>query len=203
MDARHDGQRCTVAGLVLAAGVSRRFGADKRQSPLDDGRTLLAASLTVPCAVLDEVLVVLRQDDDPAALALPATARWLKCEQSALGMGHSLAAGVRQLSEVSQADALAIFLGDMPWLHETSLHQLLARADAQRIVLPVYQGQRGHPVIFGRQFWPELMQLTGDSGAREVLMAHPQAHCSVSLDDPGLVRDVDTQAALREAQTAR
>lgn len=203
MDTRHNGQRCTVAALVLAAGVSRRFGADKRQASLEDGRTLLAASLALPGAVLGEVLVVLRQDDDPTALALPAAASWLKCEQSTLGMGHSLAAGVRQLNEVSPADAVAIFLGDMPWLNEASLQQLLAQADAQRIVLPVYEGQRGHPVIFGRQFWPELMQLTGDSGARDVLMAHPQAHCVVALDDPGLVRDVDTQTALLEALATR
>lgn len=190
---------CAVAGLVLAAGVSRRFGADKRQAPLEDGRTLLAASLALPCAVLSEVLVVLRHDDDPTALALPAAASWLKCEQSVLGMGHSLAAGVRQLNEASQADAVAVFLGDMPWLNEHSLKALLAHATAQNIVLPLFEGQRGHPVIFGRQFWPELMQLTGDSGARQVLMAHPAAHCTVVLDDPGLVRDVDTPQALSGA----
>ncbi|HWV09987.1 MAG TPA: nucleotidyltransferase family protein, partial [Pseudomonas sp.] len=187
MSTTRNEQPCAVAGLVLAAGVSRRFGADKRQAALADGRSLLAASLALPCAVLDEVLVVLRGDDDPAGMALPAAARWLTCEQSALGMGHSLAAGVRHLDEVSRADAVAVFLGDMPWLNEASLRALLAEASPDRIVLPVFEGQRGHPVIFGRRFWPELMQLTGDSGARQVLMAHPQAHRSVVLDDPGLV----------------
>lgn len=192
-------QPCAVAGLVLAAGVSRRFGADKRQAALADGRSLLAASLALPCAVLDEVLVVLRGDDDPVTLTLPASARWLSCEQSALGMGHSLAAGVRHLNEVSRADAVAVFLGDMPWLNEASLRALLAETGPDRIVLPVFEGQRGHPVIFGRRFWPELMQLTGDSGARQVLMVHPQAHRSVVLDDPGLVNDVDTPEALQSA----
>jgi len=197
MHRQAQGQVSNVAGLVLAAGASRRFGSDKRQAPLTGGATLLATSLRVPCAVLAEVLVVMRPEDDPLALSLPATVHCVPGERSALGMGHSLASGVRHLLAVSHAEAVAIFLGDMPWLAETSLRQLLARADATRIVLPVYEGQRGHPVIFGRDFWPELAALAGDSGARKVIEAHPAAHCRVELDDPGLVEDVDTPEALQ------
>lgn len=196
---RHDdGQVVRVAGLLLAAGVSQRFGSDKRRAPLAGGRTLLAASLALPCAVLPEVLVVLRPGDDPAALAIPPVAHCIPAEQSALGMGHSLASGVQRLIETSQAEAVAIFLGDMPWLGEASLRLLVSQARVSRIVLPVYKGQRGHPVIFGRDFWPDLLELVGDSGAREVIKAHPDAHYTVELDDPGVVDDVDTPQALRQ-----
>ncbi|WP_256573132.1 NTP transferase domain-containing protein [Pseudomonas sp. CC6-YY-74] len=198
MHTQVNGRITHVAGLMLAAGVSRRFGSDKRQATLDSGKRLLEASLEVPCAVLAEVLVVLRKGDDPTALGLPATVQCVFGEQSGLGMGHSLASGVQRLIEVSRAEAVAIFLGDMPWLDEASLQQLLVQASAERIVLPVSRGQQGHPVIFGRQFWPELSRLTGDSGARGVVKAHPNARLCVELDAYGLVADVDTPQALRQ-----
>lgn len=185
----------TIA-LILAAGVASRFGSDKRRAELADGRTLLAASLEGARRVFDEVHLVLRPEDDPVALGLPEDCSIILCEDAGQGMGHSLAAGVRALS-TGRADAIAVLLGDMPWIAESSLRALLARADAARIVFPVHQGERGHPVLFGRKFWAELQQLTGDEGARRVLRAHASAWVAVGVDDPGVLRDVDSPAALR------
>jgi molybdenum cofactor cytidylyltransferase len=97
----------------------------------------------------------------------------------------------------SNADAVAIFLGDMPWITAASIDRLIAAAAADRIVLPEFNGQPGHPVIFGRRFWPELLLVTGDTGARSVLQAHPEAVQRVKVDDPGVLQDVDTPQALR------
>ncbi|MEG0245615.1 MAG: NTP transferase domain-containing protein, partial [Pseudomonas sp.] len=67
---------------------------------------------------------------------------------------------------------------------------------AARIVLPLYQGQRGHPVIFGRAFWPALVQLQGDQGGRQIIQDNPQACVTVAVDDAGVVLDVDVPQAL-------
>ncbi|MDF3936744.1 nucleotidyltransferase family protein [Pseudomonas citronellolis] len=185
----------TTVALLLAAGFGRRFGADKRQARLVDGRGLLAASLANARAAFDQVVVVLRPEDDPAALGVPVDIPLVRCADAASGLGHSLAAGVVALHGGSATSA-AILLGDMPWIDPRTLHLLAAQADEARIVFPLHDGQRGHPVIFGRAFWPELLGLRGDEGARAVLQAHRDAWLAVDVADAGVLRDVDTPAAL-------
>lgn len=190
---------CKVAALVLAAGYSRRFGSDKRSQCLDNGLTLLEASLAVPCARLDEVWLVLRPGERPP-LALPGTVRIVQSASTRLGLAHSIAAGTEQIARASQADALAIFLADMPFLAPATLEALLATCDAEHIGVPTHGGQPGHPVVFGRSFWPELCQLAGDSGARTVLQRHAHAVRRVAVDDPGILLDIDRPADLVRGQ---
>lgn len=187
----------SIAGLILAAGFSRRFGSDKRQAVLSSGETLLASSLKRVQAALPASWVVLRPTDDAQALGVPVEMPVVRSELAEDGLGHSLASGVRAISGHSTAEALAVFLGDMPWISRATLEQLFAAASAERIVQPTYDGQPGHPVIFGRQFWPQLLTLTGDSGARSVLLANPEAVQRIAVSDAGVVQDVDTPAALR------
>lgn len=181
-----------VVGLVLAAGFSRRFGTDKRRARLNTGQTLLAASLALPCAQLAQVWVVLRPEDETEALAVPTCVHVVRSESAAHGMGHSLASGIQAIGQQAQAEAAAVFLGDMPWIEVDSLSHLLALASPEHIVVPTFQGQPGHPVIFGRTFWPELQQLTGERGAKALLQKHPQAVRRLELNDPGVLRDIDT-----------
>lgn len=184
-----------VLCLVLAAGQGRRFGSDKRLARLADGTTLLAASVARAREAFAEVRVVVRAGDTPASLGLPAQQRLVHSLDASLGMGHSLAAGVAAARN-STARAIAVLLGDMPWIAADTLERLAAMATPEAIVFPLYDGQRGHPVLFGRAFWDALAQLDGDQGARRVLQAHRPAWCEVPCDDPGVLRDVDTPAAL-------
>ena len=186
-----------VAGLMLAAGRSRRFGSDKRQALFTDGRPLLTVSVEAANAVLPALWLVLRVGENPAALGVPPTVEVVFSATAEQGMGHSLAEGMEAVSAHSSAVAVAILLADMPWLQPASIHQLAALASEDQIVVPVYDGEPGHPVIFGRRFWPQLMQLSGDTGARSVLLANPGAVRRVAITDAGTVRDVDTPDALR------
>jgi len=188
----------SVAALMLAAGYSRRFGADKRRLQLGDGRSLLSASLALPCSMLEEVWLVLRPDESITELGLPANIKLVQHPLTAQGMGHSLAAGAERLLAESRADAVAIFLADMPAIRRDSLETLFAHASANAIVLPSYQGKRGHPVLFGRAFWPQLATLSGDAGAKPVLQQHPEAVRIVELNDPGVLQDIDTPADLSQ-----
>jgi molybdenum cofactor cytidylyltransferase len=186
----------TITALILAAGAARRFGSDKRLARLADGSRLLAATLHLARTHFAEVAVVLRADDDPQRLGIPAGIRVIPCTDAEQGMGHSLAAGIRALS-ACPAEAIAVLLGDMPWIAPASLAALSAQARPERIVYPLVDGQRGHPVLFGRQHWPALQQLRGDTGARELLRQRPDCCHALPLNDPGLLRDVDRPADLR------
>ncbi|WDY59600.1 nucleotidyltransferase family protein [Pseudomonas sp. PSKL.D1] len=186
----------SVVALVLAAGSSVRFGADKRRALLADGRSLLVHSVERACAVFEDVRVVLRDGERGEALGLPANCRIVASPDSALGMGHSLAAGAASLVD-SDAVAAAILLGDMPWLAPETLVQLVCAADATRIVLPFHDGQQGHPVLFGRDFWAALSSLKGDEGARSVVKAHPASCIRLEMQDAGILQDVDRPEAMR------
>ncbi|MGE8618273.1 MAG: nucleotidyltransferase family protein, partial [Achromobacter spanius] len=85
--------------------------------------------------------------------------------------------------------ACLIALADMPWLRADTCLQVAAATRRHRIVAPTWQGRRGHPVAFARDLWPELASLSGDVGARSLLMRHP-VH-ELALDDPGVLADVD------------
>lgn len=184
---------CTA--LVLAAGRAQRFGSDKRLARLPSGHTLLATALARAFDHFADVHVVLRSGDDAQHLGIDPRAHIVRAEQAALGMGTSLAAGVTALLQ-TQAQAVAVLLADMPWIAPGSLQTLCRQASAAHIVLPQYQGQRGHPVIFGRAFWPALAQLQGDQGGRQVILDNPHACITVAVDDAGVVLDVDVPQAL-------
>nr|WP_314483043.1 nucleotidyltransferase family protein [uncultured Pseudomonas sp.] len=184
-----------VAALVLAAGRSRRFGADKRRALLADGRSLLAHSVERARAVFEDVRVVVREDEGREDFDLGTACRWVVSPQAAAGMGHSLAAGVASLAD-SDAQAVAILLGDMPWIEAATFRYLAEAAQASTIVLPRHAGQQGHPVIFGRAFWPALEQLGGDEGAKAVVQANRACCTVIEVPDAGVLMDVDTPQAL-------
>lgn len=185
----------TVIALVLAAGQGSRFGADKRRAMLGDGHSLLQHSVERALAAFDEVRVILRDGERADALGLPAACRIVPSPEAGLGMGHSLAAGAASLSDCD-AQAVAIVLGDMPWILPQTFRRLVEVADPTVIVVPRYLGQNGHPVLFGRVYWPELAMLSGDEGARSVLQRHRDRVRVLDVEDSGVLRDVDTPAAL-------
>ncbi|MBU0807632.1 MAG: nucleotidyltransferase family protein [Gammaproteobacteria bacterium] len=182
-------------GLVLAAGAGQRFGSDKRRAQLADGNSLLRATVLRAQEAFSDVRVVITAEDDAQALAIPSGVQLVRTAHAKQGMGSSLAAGIQSLAN-TQATAVAVLLGDMPWISVATLQQLRAQADAEHIVVAYCEGQRGHPVLFGRRFWPQLMQLQGENGAKGLIATHAQQVITVTLTDSGILRDVDTPAEL-------
>ncbi|MBU0902813.1 MAG: nucleotidyltransferase family protein [Gammaproteobacteria bacterium] len=182
-------------GLVLAAGAGQRFGSDKRRAQLADGNSLLRATVLRAQEAFSDVRVVLKAEDDAQALAIPPGVQLVRAAHAKQGMGSSLAAGIQSLAN-TQATAVAVLLGDMPWISVATLQQLRAQADAEHIIVAYCEGQRGHPVLFGRRFWPQLMQLQGENGAKGLIATHAQQVIAVTLTDSSILRDVDTPADL-------
>ncbi|GHB06125.1 nucleotidyltransferase family protein [Modicisalibacter luteus] len=179
-----------VIALVLAAGHSRRFGADKRRIRLANGLTLLETTLALASCCFDDVWVVIRQGERPADLGIDAAYTVVNAPGDEIGLGTSLSVGARALIEAKpNATVVAVMLGDMPWVQPATCQALKRIASRKRIARPRHAGQPGHPVMFGSDFWPVLARLRGDQGAREVLGMHPPAF--IDVEDAGILRDVD------------
>lgn len=189
-----------IGALVLAAGFSLRFGSDKRlyrRTP--DAPPMLIETLQKYVSSFDVCGVVIRPDDveitEIIENSFEERVGVLMSESAHLGMGASLASGVRKFGlDCPRLRALFVAHGDMPCVRTSSLITLREsiRNLPATIVRPESNGTPGHPVGFARRFFKEIAHLTGDTGARTILERHPNAVRPVNLQDPGVCLDFDT-----------
>jgi len=184
-----------ICALLLAGGRGERFGGDKLAAPLADGTPLAVAAARPLLAGCDRVLAVLRPGREALGERLRAEGcALLVSERTLAGMGASLAAGV---AAAPDAEGWLVALADMPGIRAATVAALAARLRAgDGIVAPEHAGRRGHPVGFAARFGAQLRRLDGDTGARGILQAHPDAVVRLAVTDPGVLQDVDTRADL-------
>ncbi len=187
-----------ICGILLAAGASKRFGADKLLHPLIGQAPVALASLANLRAAIPQVIVVVR----PGAprlenLLAEAGATVILCANADEGMGASLATAVRATGDVA---GWVVALADMPYIRPETISKVAASlAAGAAIVAPAYRGERGHPVGLSSRFRAQLEALRGDAGARSVLKQHADVIEVIEVDDPGVCRDIDTPGDLRQA----
>ena len=176
-----------IAGIVLAAGGGRRFGGPKAVAEVGGERLVDRA-----CRVLREggcapVVAVL----GAAVVPVPGADDVVVNPAWADGMGSSLRAGLD--AEALAGDgvvAAVVVLADQPWLSPSAARAVSRGATASSLVTAVYAGERGHPVLLGRDHWAGVRELArADVGARAYLAAHAAAVTEVEV--PGSAADVD------------
>jgi molybdenum cofactor cytidylyltransferase len=193
-------QPASVAGLILAAGLGRRFGAAKLMAPLR-GRPLVSYPLDVAgrahaTGLLSDLRIVVAPDDAAVTgLARDAGATPLVNPSPEHGLSGSLRLGLRGLD----AGAALVLLADQPLVRLDVLAVLVAawHEGLGTLIRPRYAGnpdQPGHPVLLDRSIWPLADQLQGDMGLGHVLAAG--ATGVALIDVPGSNPDVDTPADL-------
>ena len=174
--------------MILAAGFARRFGSDKRQWPMSDGRTLLESTLARYHVAFESVFLVLRPEDNDWAQDLGGCTK-VFAVKAHLGMGHSLATGI---AAANGFDGAFVALGDMPWVAASTLETLRRGLnDRSAIVRPFHDGRPGHPVGFGQAHFEALMNLSGDQGAMAVLDQNALHIIAMDVADAGVIRDLD------------
>jgi molybdenum cofactor cytidylyltransferase len=184
--------------LILGAGFSRRFGADKRRHRLDDGTPMLLATLACYQPVFEQLALVIRVDDKELHTEVETRfpeLQIVETERAQLGMSYSLAAGI---SAVEHWAWVCVGLADMPYVRSETLEQLsqayqrLSRQDGDTAILqPTFNDQPGHPVVFGAAYFDAMKSIDGDRGARSIIQQHAEHLHTLALDDPGLVTDLD------------
>ncbi|CAN5697745.1 nucleotidyltransferase family protein [soil metagenome] len=201
----------SIVAILLAAGSGSRFGSDKLMHPLPDGTPIAVQSARNLKAALPHSrrIAVIRPGSGALADALAAEAfEVVVCDNAADGMGHSLAAGVdaagRDGKRESADDAgFVVALADMPFITPSSI---VAVGDSivggASLAAPTFEGRRGHPVGFSAIHRAALLGLTGDEGARRLISSAGALMTLVAVDDPGVLRDIDTPEDLRLATLA-
>lgn len=198
----------TIGGVILAAGQSQRMGAQNKLLAEIDGVPIIRRTAQ---ALLDgglnDLVIVTGHEHRLVAAALddlPVTCIYNDEYQS--GQASSVACGVRHHQNGSHA-AVLIALGDMPLVRPELIAALLrdhsSLPDAtDRITLPVFDGRRGNPVIWGRGFFDELVALTGDAGGRIIFAENKNAVNSLGWPDDSIHLDIDTPEALAPLKKA-
>ncbi len=182
-----------IAGLVLAAGASGRMGSDKALA-LYQGRTFLASVVaTAREAGIEQLAVVLghhadeiRQAVDLSGVQVVVNAHYH------LGQTSSLQAGLRALAG-GNYNALVLCLVDHPAVSSSTVRELIAAyLDCRApVVVPLFEGRRGHPVIISQELFGPMQALNSDQGANLVIRQYQDRTRAVPVSDSGVVLDID------------
>lgn len=183
-----------LASIVLAAGTSSRLGQPKQLLPLD-GQPLLRRTLDLVCSFdLEPRIVVLGSRHDKIAGAVDLTGfETIFNPDYESGIASSLQAGLAALPD--SVDGAIVFLGDQPLVPRPVIRQIVESfvPGEHAAIRPNYADPGpGNPVLLSREIFPELMQLSGDVGAREVLRQHRSRVLTVDARRYPTPRDVDT-----------
>jgi molybdenum cofactor cytidylyltransferase len=184
-----------IGAVVLAAGMSKRMGQAKQLLRLNSGTLLEQAIRNVSGASVDEIVLVLgfaaeqiyAQYEDRKDLRIVVN------ESYALGMASSLHVGLAAL-EATIAASL-IVLADQPLVRSATIDRIIEeyRRTQAQIVIPMYRGFRGNPVLLDRSVFPEVMALQGDIGCRAIFGSHLEGIVKVEVEDAGILLDVDSK----------
>lgn len=183
-----------ILGVILAGGSSSRLGRPKQLLRLGDRPVLAHTLANALASSLDGVIVVLGHAAETIRAQIDfSPAHVVHNERYAEGQSTSLHMGVAALSP--EAAAAIFILGDQPLIGPAVLDSLIAayRETAAPVVQPSYDGQRGNPVLIARALFPELLTITGDQGARNVIRAHAAEVHAIPIPGTTPTDDLDTE----------
>jgi molybdenum cofactor cytidylyltransferase len=195
-------RRPPPAAIVLAAGQSTRM-APRNKLLIEDasGRAMVTRVVdAVLGSAARPVLVVVGHMAAEVRAALGDRAvRVVAAEDYASGLSASLQAGLRAVPP--DAPAALVCLGDMPLVTPAMIDMLIEAYDpdeGRTIVVPTSKGRPGNPILWDRRYFPEMLALAGDAGARRLLHRHMESVAEVEVGSEAVLRDFDTEASLRE-----
>ncbi len=187
-----------ISIIVLAAGESRRWGADNKLLAPIGSLPMIRRTVEMALASgLRPITVVTGHEADAVVMALDCLPiRLVHAPDFADGMSASLKAGVQASTK---SDGVLVCLGDMPWVKPETLAAIAAAYDPSEdhiAIIPTYRGARGNPVLITSAVFAQVARLNGDQGARALFAAEPDRVVELPVDDPGILRDADSPDAL-------
>lgn len=188
-----------ISGIILAAGESKRMGEQNKLMLPFRGKTMVENIVDVVLGSdVDEAIVVLGHEAERVKTVLSdRPLQFVTNHYYQQGMTSSIQCGVKVAD--SQSQGLMICLSDMPLIQVDDLNYLLeyfqqsVRLNPDAIVLPVFQGQRGHPVIFSSSYKPEILAHQAPNGCKRIIQQHSPQVLAVEMGADRLLKDIDTE----------
>ena len=184
--------------VLLAAGKSERFGGNKLLASFG-GKPLILRALEATCVLSADKTCIVTGSAEIAALAQAQGFEAIMNPDAYLGQSHSIHLGIAEMQDM---DAVLLMVCDQPQLTGASLARLAESfcASQKGIACLKDETHMGNPAIFSSGYFPELMALAGDRGAKGILKAHPDDLLVVSCVSAHELADADTPQALEDMQ---
>lgn len=185
-----------ITAIVPAAGMSTRMGQNKLLLPFQ-GKPLISHAVdTLLASTVDEIIVVLGHDASKLREELAGKhVQLVENPGYREGLSTSVRAGMNVV--FARAVGIMIYLADQPLLEPEEVNLLIrafaeARKANKNIVVPVYRGQRGNPVILDVTYKEAILDVVGETGCRRVIKRNPDKVLVVEMETDHVIRDVDT-----------
>lgn len=180
-----------ITAIILAAGTSTRLGTPKQLLKFQDRPMIRWITQNVLKSDVDEVIVVLGHQVEKISKVLEdLPIKAIYNPDFHQGQSTSVKLGVNSCSKGS---SFLFILGDQPFVKVDTINLLIKEFQQHGgIIVPYYQGRRGNPVIIDEKFTSEFSTLSGDIGARKIILQHPESIVGVNITDEGIIFDIDT-----------
>jgi molybdenum cofactor cytidylyltransferase len=182
-----------ISAILLAAGESNRMGQPKQLMPFDQSTIVERTIDHLLNSPVSETIVVLGYKGEEIRKIIAGKLIKIAINPDyQQGMSTSIIAGLKQVDK--RARAVLIALGDQPFVNSQTITSLVEAfiVNNRGIIIPVYRGKRGNPVIFAIKYKCELLNLKGDVGGREIIKRHPDDVLEVEVNCEGILLDIDT-----------
>ena len=190
-----------IAAVVLSAGESSRMGRPKALLPIE-GETFIGRIVaSLKQAQVGKIIVVLGHNSDLLAAAIrPLAVDILINTNYKLGQLSSLQVAVRKLLPDADCDGMLVHLVDHPYIDASLVDRMIQQfyESKKDIIVPRCHGKRGHPVLFSRALFDELLDAPIDQGAKAVVNAHGNGTLEIDTDEKGITVDIDTPELYRQ-----
>ena len=190
-----------IIAVVLSAGESSRMGRPKALLPIQGQKFIERIIRVIGQSRVGRTIVVLGHHADqlrgqiehlPVEVVINPDYR--------SGQLSSLQVAIRHIRDDDRCDGMLVHLVDHPFIDVALVDALIESffETKQMIVVPSYKGKRGHPVIFSRELFGELLNAPLDQGAKAVVNAHRQETLEIEWHDEGITLDIDTPELYRQ-----
>jgi molybdenum cofactor cytidylyltransferase len=192
-----------IVAVILAAGESSRMGRPKALLPIDGVRFIEKIVTTLKATHVGRIVVALghnatelRQKISDLPVDLVVNPEYKQGQLTSL---HTAIRGIEAGKDAERVDGLLVHLVDHPYINADLVNLMIERfyETKKLIVVPRYQNRRGHPVIFSRALFRELLAAPLDQGAKAVVHAHRDDTLEIDTNDEGAIIDIDTPEEYR------
>jgi molybdenum cofactor cytidylyltransferase len=195
-----------IVGVVLSAGESSRMGRPKALLPIEGQTFLERIVAALKKTQVGKIIVVLGHDAENMTREIKhLPVEILINSDYQLGQLSSLQTAVRHLQSDEHCDGMLVHLVDHPYIDGKLVDLMIQRfyEGGKLIILPRYQGKRGHPVIFSRSLFRQLLDAPMEQGAKAVVNAHAKETLEIAAGDEGVTIDIDTPDEYRHHVKAK